>query len=108
VSAAEPEVSWKAIERDAAVIAADGSEAARVVEVAGDRSADIFSGLVVKAGALAGKSFLPAEQVTAIWAHRVQVALTAEAVEALPPYEEPVTERLEEKGFLSRLRRLFD
>ena len=103
----EPQVSWKAIERDAAVLAADGSEAARVVEVAGDRTADIFSGLVVKAGALAGKSFLPAEQVTAIWARRVQATLTAEAIEALPPYEEPVAERLEEKGFLSRLRRLF-
>ena len=104
----EPEVSWKAIERDAAVLAADGSEAARVTEVAGDRNADIFSGLVVSAGTLDTKRFLPAERVTAIWARRVKVDLTAEAVGALAPFEEPVVERLEDTGGLfSRLRRLF-
>ncbi len=103
----EPQVAWKAIEGNAAVVAADGSEVAQVVEVAGDRTADIFSGLVVKAGSFGGKRFLPAERVEAIWARRVQVGLTAKAIDALPPYEEPVVERLEEKGFLSRLRRLF-
>ena len=46
----EPQVSWKAIERYAAVEAKDGSDQARVVEVAGDPEADIFSGLVVKLG----------------------------------------------------------
>jgi hypothetical protein len=105
---AETQVSWKAIERDAVVVTADGSEAARVVEVAGDRDADIFSGLVVKAGTLDTKRFLPAERVAAIWAKRVQVDLTAEAVAALAPFEEPVVERLEEKeGFFKRLRRRF-
>jgi hypothetical protein len=102
----EAQVSWKAIEHNAVVVTADGSEAARVVEVAGDRDADIFSGLVVKTGALDTKRFLPAEHVTAIWAHRVQIDLTAESVQALAPFEDPVVERLEEKGgFFSRLRR---
>jgi hypothetical protein len=107
VTAAEDQVSWKTIERDAVVVAADGSEAARVVEVAGDLDADIFSGLVVRAGALDAKRFLPAERVRAIWARRVQVDLTPEAIAALAPFEEPVVARLEDKGgFFSRLRRL--
>jgi hypothetical protein len=106
---AEAQVSWKAIEGDAVVVTADGSEAGRVVEVAGDRDADIFSGLVVRAGALDTKRFLPAEQVAAIWPRRVQVDLTADAVAALAPFEELVVERLEEQGgFFSRLRRFFD
>jgi hypothetical protein len=108
VTTPEPPVSWLAIERDATVVTPDGSEVARVLEVAGDRDADIFSGLVVKAGALDTKRSLPAEHVTAIWPRRVQTDLTAEQVEALPPFEEPVVERLEPKdGFFSRLRRLF-
>jgi hypothetical protein len=106
VTPPQTQVSWKAIERDAVVVTAEGSEAARVVEVAGDRDADIFSGLVVKVGALDTKRFLPAERIAAIWPRRVQVDLTAEAVGALAPFEEPVVERLEEKGgFFRRLRR---
>ena len=47
-----PQVSWKAIERDAAVVSAEGADIARVVEIAGDRTADIFNGLVVTLGPL--------------------------------------------------------
>ena len=71
----EPQVSWKAIERDAVVVAADGSEVARVVEVAGDPEADIFSGLVVRPGALRTSRFLPAERVTVIRPRQVQADL---------------------------------
>jgi hypothetical protein len=106
VTAAETQVSWKGVERNAVVVTADGSEAAHVIEVAVDRDADIFSGLVVKTGALDSKRFLPAEHVTAIWPRRVQTDLTAAAIDALALFEEPVMERLEEKaGFFSRLRR---
>jgi hypothetical protein len=100
-----PQVSWKAIEQDAAVLASDGSEMARVVEVAGDRTADIFSGLVLKLGPLEPKRHLPAERVVAIWPRRVQVDLAPEEVASLPPYEEPVVERLSTEGFFTRLRR---
>jgi len=41
-------VAWTALDEDAVVVAADGSEVGRVVEVAGDEEADIFDGLVVK------------------------------------------------------------
>ena len=72
-----PEVSWKAIERDADVVSAEGAELARVVEIAGDRTADIFNGLVVTFGPLDAKRYLPAERVVRIWPRRVQVDLTA-------------------------------
>ena len=76
----EPQVSWKAIERNAAVVGNEGAEIARVVEIAGDRAADIFSGLVVKLGTLDTKRFLPAEHVAEIRPQRVRVDLTAEEV----------------------------
>lgn len=101
----EPQVSWKAVESNAAVVGADGAEIARVVEIAGDRAADIFSGLVVTLGLLATKRSLPAEHVVGIWPQRVRIDLTAEEVEALPPYEEPVVERLPKEGLFTRLRR---
>ncbi|MGH3039891.1 MAG: hypothetical protein ACRDLZ_10930 [Gaiellaceae bacterium] len=100
-----PEVSWKGIEQGAAVLASDGSEVARVVEVAGDRTADIFSGLVVTSGALGADRYLAAERVTAIWPRRVQADLTSAEIASLPPYEEPVVERLQTESFFTRLRR---
>jgi hypothetical protein len=100
-----PQVSWKAIEQGAAVLATDGSEVAKVVEVAGDLTADIFNGLVVSFGALEGNRYLPAERVVAIWPRLVQADLTPAETSALAPYEEPVVERLSPEGFLTRLRR---
>lgn len=104
----EPQVSWKVLERDAVVVTADGQEAATVVEVVGDSDADIFNGLVVKVGLLGPDRHLPAERIRGIWPGRVEVDATAEELEALPPYEEPVVEHvLPEGGFLTRMRRLF-
>ena len=100
-----PQVSWKAIEQGAAVLATDGSEMAKVVEVAGDLTADIFNGLVVSFGTLEGNRYLPAERVIAIWPRLVQVDLTPAETSALRPYEEPVVERLSPEGFFTRLRR---
>ena len=103
----EPQVSWKAIETDAAVVSAEGAALAQVVEIAGDRTADIFDGLVIVFGPLDAKRYLPAERVVGIWPRRVQVDLTAAELDVLRPYTEPVVERLPREGFLTRLRRLF-
>jgi hypothetical protein len=100
-----PQVSWKAIEQGAAVLATDGSEVAKVVEVAGDLTADIFNGLVVSFGTLEGHRYLPAERVVAIWPRRVQVDLAPAETASLPAYEEPVVERLSPESFFTRLRR---
>ncbi len=100
---AEPQVSWIAIEADAVVAGADGSELARVVEIAGDRSADIFDGLVLKTGPLEAKRLLDAEHVVGIWPRRVEVDLSARQIAALPHYEEPIVEKLPKPGFFKRL-----
>ena len=81
------EVSWKAIEKGARVVASDGEEIGKVAEIAGDSEADIFSGLVVSMSRLGRNRFLPAEQ--------------------LEEYSDPVAERWQpsEGGFLSRIFR---
>ena len=104
----EPQVSWKALEKDATVVTSDGDESARVTEIVGDPEADIFNGLVLDLGVLDKNRHLPAERVKQIWPKRVEVDLSVEELKALPPYEEPVVERLEPRGgFLTRLRNLF-
>lgn len=104
----EPQVSWKAIERDAAVYSSDAREVGKIVEVAGDPEADIFNGLVVKHGILSADRYVPAERVTGIWPRRVEVGMTAEEIERAPEYEEPVAERwATPDDFMPRLRRLF-
>jgi hypothetical protein len=101
----EPEVSWKAIEKGARVDASDGQELGKVVEIAGDSEADIFSGLVVSLSRLRSNRFLPSERVTRIWPDRVSTSIATDQVESLPEYEEPVAERWQPPapGFLSRL-----
>jgi hypothetical protein len=102
----EPQVSWKAVHREAAVVTPDGGEHGRVVEVVGDQTADIFNGLVVRVGGIERPGYLPAERVRGIWPDRVEVDASAAELEALPPYEEPVVERLvPDDGFFTRLRR---
>jgi hypothetical protein len=103
----EPQVSWKAIERDAVVVTKDGHEAAHVVEVAGDPDADIFDGLVLQAGSLEARRYLPSERVSAIWPRLVDVDVSADELKTLPPYDEPVVERLARPGLVSRIRRFF-
>jgi sporulation protein YlmC with PRC-barrel domain len=101
------EVSWKAIEKGARVIASDGEEIGRVAEMAGDSEADIFSGLVVSMSRLGRNRFLPAERVRAIWPDRVETSLTVANAEQLEEYSDPVAERWQpsEGGFLSRIFR---
>jgi hypothetical protein len=108
VSEPEPQVSWKALEQDAVVVTSDGDESARVTEIVGDPTADIFNGLVVTLGVLDKNRHLPAERVQGIWPKRIHVDATLEELKALPPYEEPVVETLEPAGgFFTRLRNLF-
>jgi PRC-barrel domain protein len=103
-----PQVSWKAIERNATLVAADGSDVGKVAEVVGDSDADIFNGLVVSSGILGANRYLPAERVTAIWPGRVEVDVTPDQIERLERYEQPVAERWTSGDDLkTRLRRLF-
>lgn len=105
----EPQVSWKVLEQNAAVVTADGAEAAHVVEVAGDVDRDIFSGLLVRSGPLGTRRYIAADRIVSIWRRRVEVDLTAEEVEDLPGSGEPEVDRLTGGGgLLERLRRLLN
>lgn len=101
-----PQVSWKAIEANAEVLAEEDEPAGHVSRVVGDPDADVFSGLAVVPHALAGERFVAAERVIAIWEDRVKVDLTRETLEALPEYEEAPVVRWD-PGRRGLLRRLF-
>ena len=106
--AERPEVAWKAIEDGAAVVSADGEQLGHVVEISGDSTADIFTGLVVSVSRLGANRFIAAERVRGIWPDRVEVDLPAEAADDLPEYDEPQTERWKpDTGAAGFFRRLF-
>lgn len=108
MSEPEPQVSWKALEKNATVVTSDGDDSAQVAEIVGDPAADIFNGLVLNLGVLDKNRHLPAERVLGIWPRRVEVDATLDELKILPPYEEPVVETLEPVGgFFTRLRNLF-
>lgn len=83
------QVAWIAIDEDAVVVAADGSEIGKVKEVAGDEEHDIFDGLVVKHSLFGGDGYIAAERVKGIWPDRIQTDLSPEEAQSLPPYRKP-------------------
>jgi len=110
VSAADsgpPQVAWIAIDEDALVVAADGSEVGKVKEVAGDLEHDIFDGLVVKHSHFGADGYIAAERVKGIWPDRVETDLTAQEAESLPDYRESHTTEWHAHTGDSRLKRAF-
>ena len=81
------QVAWIAIDEDAVVVAADGSEIGKVKEVAGDEEHDIFDGLVVKHSRFGHELYIASERVKSIWPDKVATDLSAQEAESLPPYE---------------------
>lgn len=59
-------VAWTLIERGWKVLDAHGEELGTVAEVRGDAEADIFDGLEVSKGVLAGNEYVPSERVADI------------------------------------------
>jgi hypothetical protein len=82
-------VAWIAIDLGAVVVAADGSEVGKIKEVAGDKEADIFDGLVVTHSRHGTSHYIAAERVKSIWPDRVETDLTPEEAGSLASYEEP-------------------
>jgi hypothetical protein len=81
--------SWFVIEKGWKVHAADGSEVGTVAETLGDENHDIFDGLAVSTGLLSKTVYVPSEQVGEIVEGAVKLALDADEVERLDPYEPP-------------------
>jgi hypothetical protein len=88
MSGADP-VSWFLIEPGWKVVDADGDDVGRVEEVVGDSGADIFNGLSVSTGLLAGAHYVPAEAVKVITEGRIQLQLNKDEVRKLDKHERP-------------------
>jgi hypothetical protein len=82
-------VSWLVVKKGWKVHAADGSEVGTVAETLGDENLDIFDGLAVSTGLLSKSVYVPSEQVGDIVEGAVTLALDADAVKRLEPYEPP-------------------
>ncbi len=82
-------VSWLVIERGWRVVGSDGEEIGHVDEVVGDSGADIFNGLSISKGLLAGQRYVPSEQVKSIVEGCVELDMPAEVAERLGEYEQP-------------------
>jgi hypothetical protein len=100
-------VSWLMIEPGWKVLAADGSEAGEVDEVAGDSSQDIFNGLAIATSPLAKPRYVPAERVAEITEGAVRLTLTPDEVERLGEYVEPAPSETIRPGNRSLFRRVF-
>jgi hypothetical protein len=90
VAVSDP-VSWLMIRPGWKVLAADGSDAGRVDEVAGDDGADIFDGLAIAETTFGKPRYVPAEQVAEITDGAVRLSLTRQQVEQLGEYLEPAS-----------------
>lgn len=102
-----PQVAWIAIDRDAVVVAADGSEIGKVKEVAGDEEHDIFDGLVVKHSRFGHDGYIASERVKGIWPDKVETDLSPQEAESLPDYRESQQTTWHADTGESRLKRAF-
>src|SRR3954469_8696502 len=82
-------VSWLVIEPGWKVLDANGDEVGRVEEVVGDTGVDIFNGLSISTGLLAGARYVPAGVVGSVTERAVPPPLSGDEVERLGAYEEP-------------------
>ena len=82
-------VSWLLIEHGWKVVDPHGHELGTVVEVLGDTTNDIFSGLSVASGLLHRPRYVPAEHVTRIVEGELEVDLDQGEFDRLAEYEPP-------------------
>jgi hypothetical protein len=83
----ETPVAWIAMPRRATVVAADGSEIGTAESVLGDKTEDIFHGIVVKLHGN-GKAYeIPAARIKKMTNKHVVTDLTGDDISALRTYE---------------------
>ena len=83
----ETAVAWKAVPREAVVVAGDGTELGAVDEILGDEDEDIFHGLVLRRGD--GENVeVPAGRITKMTMQHVITDLTQDETRELPAYRE--------------------
>ncbi|MDQ3958441.1 MAG: DUF2171 domain-containing protein [Actinomycetota bacterium] len=79
-------ISWLALEEGTPILAADGSEIGRVLEVVADEQKDIFSGVVFRPGLLDGRRFIPAAAIDRLTKSAVHLNISPEEAGKLGGY----------------------
>lgn len=78
-------ISYVVLELGTPVLSSDGEKLGSVAEIRSDMNADIFDGLIVRRGLLAGDHFfVPASRIEDIYERGVVLALEASAAGSLP------------------------
>jgi hypothetical protein len=98
----EEPIAWPAILADTLVYASDGQEVGAVSEVLGSQEEDIFHGIVIRTGAFAHETMIPAQHVARITTRRIDVDLSPDEIRSLPPYAEEETYRLGITGIIRK------
>jgi hypothetical protein len=84
----EQAIAWRAVPEDTPVRSADGEEVGTLADLLGSDVEDIFHGIVIRLGRLGRDVFVPADSITRLTRSHVDVALTSDAIRALPPHDE--------------------
>lgn len=85
----ETPVAWTALARDAAVIAADGTEIGRVRYVLGDQQEDIFHGIAMRRASDGETVEVPRSHIKQMTEVHVVTDISAGEAGSLPAYREP-------------------
>jgi hypothetical protein len=85
-------VSWLQIAQGWNVVTADGVVVGTVAQVEGDKQADIFDGLAVKSAQSKQISYVPGEQVGAIYPGEVTLTISSADAGSLEPFRAPPPE----------------
>ena len=84
------QVAWVMIERGWKVITSDGVEIGSIDQRVGDENVDIFDGLAISTSLLEHrKTYVPSEQVGAIYEGEVHLKITKDQVGGLGNFTEP-------------------
>jgi uncharacterized protein YrrD len=99
VDESEAEISWREVAVDTPVMARDGTEVGRVVEVAALESEDIFHGIVFKTGRLSRQHYLaPAADIERITPRAVHLSADSARAEAYDEFQPLHIERVGLRG----------
>jgi hypothetical protein len=80
-------VSWLQIEPGWSVVTSDGIAIGTVAQIEGDKQDDIFDGLAVASGSPQQISYVPGEQVGAIYPGEVTLKIASADAGSLAPFQ---------------------
>lgn len=94
----EEVVSWREIPENAPLIASDGTEVGKVIDVAALESEDIFHGVVFRSGRLSHEQLAPAADIDRSTTRAVYLKTDAAAAENYGEFQQLHIERVGLRG----------